>query len=114
MVLFKCFNLLDVATVKGKPGRKKQQSATSIVPAIPDGETAETPEEKKKLLQESCQESSSDLKLLRQLMNSTFPLRRREVLLTNVRVWKLLKEYPPLESSTGSEVSLTLSQTVNW
>lgn len=91
-------------TVKGKPGRKKQQSASSTVPAIPDGETMDTLEEKKKHLQECCKEGAPDLKAIRQLMNSTFPLRRREVLMTNVRVWKLLKDYPPLENSTGSEV----------
>ena len=41
-------------------------------------------------------------------MDTTFPFRRRDVLLNNVRVWKLLKEYPPLENGNGSEVSVSL------
>jgi len=41
------------------------------------------------------------------LMDATFPLRRREILTNNLRVWKLLKEYPPLENGNGNEVIKT-------
>ena len=100
---------------KGKPGRKKKQSAATIVPALPDGETSEALEEQKKQIVACCQEGSPDLHLVYQLMDTTFPLRRREVLLNNARVWELRKEYPPLGNSTGTEVSLpTLFQTVSY
>ena len=101
--------------LKGKPGRKKKQLAATIAPTLPDGQTSEALEEQKKQIVECCQEGSPDLRLVHQLMDSTFPLRRREVLLNNARVWELLKEYPPLGNSIGTEVSLpTLLQIVSY
>ena len=94
--------------LKGKPGLKKQVSKASVVPGIPEGETIDTLEEQKQQLQEICHKGSPDLSTLHMLMDTTFPLRRRDVLLNNVRVWKLLKEYPPLENGNGSEVSVSL------
>ena len=94
--------------MKGKPGRKKLIPKTSMIPGIPDGETTDTLEEHKRQLQQSCCEGSPDLKTLHVLMDVTFPLRRRDILTNNLRVWKVLKEYPPFENGNGSEVSLSL------
>ncbi|KAL9977595.1 hypothetical protein ACROYT_G015016 [Oculina patagonica] len=65
---------------KEKPRRKKQLSKASIIPGIPEGETSDTLEEQIKKLQEICGKGSTDLKMLHTLMDTTFPLRRRDIL----------------------------------
>ena len=41
---------------------------------------------------------------IKELMSSTFPIRRREVLTQNVRVWKMMEDFPNFASSSGNEV----------
>ena len=78
-----------------KCGRKKAQSPTIIIPAISDGETDDALDEQKKELQELCSRGSPDLRKVRHLMDTSFPIRRKRMLTENVRVWELVKEYPP-------------------
>ena len=96
------------SAAKGKPGRKKQVLAANIIPGIPDSETVDTLQDQNQQIQQKCCKGSPDLSTIRMLMDATFPLRRREILTNNLRVWKLLKEYPPLENGNGNEVRLSL------
>ena len=94
-----------VVVTKGKPGRKKKVShPTAVVPAIPEGVTSETYLEQVKTIQSEWKKGKKDYTLLRELMVSTYPMRRREILTQNVRVWKLLQDFPTFGSSSGSEV----------
>jgi len=95
----------DDAVVKVKCGRKKVQSPMSTIPAIPDGETDDSLNEQKKELKELCLRGSPDLRKVKHLMDTTFPIRRKSILTANMRVWELLKDYPPLEFNSGSEVN---------
>ena len=99
------YQLDDDDAVKVKCGRKKVQSPASTIPAIPDGETDDTLDEQKKELKELCSRGSPDLRKVKQLMDATFPIRRKSILTDNMRVWELLKDYPPLEFNSGSEVN---------
>lgn len=94
--------------VKGKPGRKSkaQQQKYSVVPAIPEGETKETIDDMRKSLKELSKSGSSDRAKLKQLMDGTYCERRRAVLVDNIRVWELLKEYPPWKENKGQEVNI--------
>ena len=98
----------DDTVVKVKCGRKRAQSPTTIIPAIPDGETDDTLDEQKKELQELCSRGSPDVRKVRHLMDTTIPIRRERVVTENVRVWELVKEYLPLEFNSGSEVNIFL------
>ena len=90
---------------KGKPGRKKKVShPAAVVPAIPEGMTSETYLEQVKTIQSEWKKGKKDYTLLRELMVSTYPMRRREILTQNVWVWKLLQDFPTFGSSSGSEV----------
>lgn len=95
----------DDAVVEVKCGRKKAQSPTVTIPAIPDGETDDTLHEQKKELKELCSRGSPDLRKVKHLMDTTFPIRRKSILTENMRVWELVKDYPPLEFNSGSEVN---------
>jgi len=90
---------------KGKPGRKKKTPHPSaIIPAIPEGETDDTYQEQKKRIGVEWKKSKKDYNLLRDLMASTFPMRRREILTKNLRVWKIMEDFPNFGSSMGNEV----------
>ena len=93
---------------KGKPGRKKTIHLTSVIPAIPEGETDETYAMQKKRISDQWKKNKKDRSLLRNLMISTYPMRRREVITMNLRVWQVLEAFPPLGSSTGSEVDYSV------
>ena len=95
----------DDAVVEVKCGRKKAQSPTSTIPAIPDGETDDTLHEQKKELKELCSRGSPDLRKVKHLMDTTFPIGRKSIITENKRVWELGKDYPPLEFNSGSEVN---------
>jgi hypothetical protein len=97
-----------VKVPKGKPGRKRNIAKHMEIPAIPDGESVATLQFQQKDLKEACETGQKDLQYQRQMMDNTFPLRRREVVLEDVRVWKLLKEYPPLAEGQGNEASIPL------
>jgi hypothetical protein len=98
-----------VVIPKGKPGRKRsKKQATVSFPSIPERETEETIKAQKKLLVEMFNNGSQDLTKVKVLMDNTFPQRRREVLISNVRVWKLLNEYPFFKNGKGVEVSCLL------
>lgn len=94
-----------VVIPKGKPGRKKTKKDNQIsLPSIPDGETEETLENQRKQLVEMFNQGSHDLVKIKVLMDNTFPQRRRDVLVSNTRVWKLLHDYPFLKNARGVEV----------
>lgn len=93
---------------KGKPGRKKSIHLTSVIPAIPEGETDETYAMQKKRISDQWKKNKKDRSLLRNLMISTYPMRRREIITMNLRVWQVLEAFPPLGSSTGSEVDYSV------
>lgn len=89
---------------KGKPGHKKQISKASIFPGIPQGETTETLEEQKQTTARNLPQgiTRTQYSSYADGSDTTFPLRRRDV-----RVWKLLKEYTPLENGNGSKASVS-------
>ena len=87
---------------KGKPGRKKAIHPSSVIPAIPEGVTDDTYNEQRKQITE-WRKSKRNYSLLKELMSSTF-LIRREVLTQNVRVWKIMEDFPNFASSSGNEV----------
>ena len=72
---------------KGKPGRKKAIHPSSVIPAIPaipEGVTDDTYNEQRKQIVTEWRKSKKNYSLLKELMSSTFPIRRREVLTQNV------------------------------
>ena len=89
---------------KGKPGRKKKQGKNNTVPVIPDGETNETLEIQRQKLVEMFRKGSRDSVQVKVLMDNTYPKQRRDVLLENTRVWKLLQDYPFLKDDKGIQV----------
>ena len=94
-----------VVVEKERPGRKKKAGhPAAVVPAIPEGVTNETFLEQKRTISNAWKKTPKDYNLLRELMVSTYPMRRREVLTENVRVWKLLEDFPSFGNSSGSEV----------
>ena len=76
---------------KGKRGRKKATHPSSVIPAIPEGVTDDTYEEQRKQIVTEWRKSKKNYSLLKELMSSTFPIRRREVLTQNVRVCTIMK-----------------------
>lgn len=93
-----------VVIPKGKSGRKKAKKDKRVeLPSLPEGETDETLEVQRIQLVQMFNEGSKDLTRVKVLMDNTFPKRRRDVLLTHARVWKLVKDYPFLKQ--GNEVS---------
>ena len=94
---------------KSKPGRKRSKKETSVaLPVILDGETEATIEAQRKELVVMFNNRSTDLTKIKLLMDNTFAHRRKEVLMKNIRVWKLLNEYPFLKDCKGVEVSCLL------
>ena len=89
---------------KGKLGRKKAIHPSSVIPAIPEGVTDDTYEEQRKEIVTQWRKSKKNYSLIKELMSSTFPMRRREVLTQNVRVWKIMEDFPNFASSSGNEV----------
>ena len=89
---------------KGKLERKKAIHPSSVIPAIPEGVTDDTYKEQRKQIVTEWRKSKKNHSLLKELMSSTFPIRRREVLTQNVRVWKIMEDFPNFVSSSGNEV----------
>ena len=81
---------------KGKRGRKKATHPSSVIPAIPEGVTDDTYEEQRKQIVTEWRKSKKNYSLLKELMSSTFPIRRREVLTQNVRVCTIMKIFQTL------------------
>lgn len=100
---------------KAKAGRKKKAPHPSaVIPAVPEGVTEDTYEEQKKRIGEEWRKSKKDYNLIRELMASTFPMRRRDILTKNLRVWKIMEDFPNFGSSSGNEVcKYSDKQTVN-
>lgn len=98
-----------IVVPKGKPGRKKKQGKNISVPAIPDGETNETLEIQRQTLVEMFRKCTHDPVQVKVLMDNTYPKRRRDILLENTRVWKLLQDYPFLKDDKGIQVYYTSS-----
>ena len=88
---------------RGKPGRKKAIHPSSVILAIPEGVTDDTYKEQRKQITE-WRKSKKNYSLLKELMSSTFPIRRQEVLTQNVRVGKIMEDFPNFGSSSGNEV----------
>ena len=84
---------------KGKPGRKKKERKGETV-----GETPETIELQRKKLLAIHKKGVYDLKEVAVLMDNTFAQRRRDVLVNDTRVWKLLQDYPVLKDNRGTQV----------
>ena len=99
-----CFSQEGQEVPKGKPGRKKAIHPSSVIPAIPEGVTDDTYEEQRKQIVTEWRKSKKNYSLIKELMSSTFPIRRREVLTQNVRVWKIMEDFPNFASSSGNEV----------
>ena len=94
---------------KGKPGRKKKERKADALPDIPDGETPETIELQRKKLLAIHNNGVYDLKQVAILMENTFAQRRRDVLVNNTRVWKLLQDYPILKDNKGIQVFIEIN-----
>lgn len=99
-----CFSQEGQEVPKGKPGRKKAIHPSSVIPAIPERVTDDTYEEHRKQIVTEWRKSKKNYSLIKELMSSTFPIRRREVLTQNVRVWKIMQDFPNFASSSGNEV----------
>ena len=93
-----------IAVLKSKPGRKKKQLKKTAIPCIPPGETEETMNEHQRKLVELHRKGNPDYTQVKLLMDNTYPKRRREVLHNNIRVWKLLQDYPFLKDNNGNQV----------
>jgi hypothetical protein len=88
-----------------KAGRKRKiLESSEIIPPIPDGESEQTINKQHAQLVAFCKSNKQDLLLVRQSMDGTFPKRRETVIEENERVWKILKDYPPLAKGRGIEV----------
>lgn len=100
------FQAQDIELPKSKPGRKRKSIEWFLaVPAIPEGETVETLETQRGELGELCKSRrEQDKSKVKSLMSDTYPLRRQDVLTKNLRVWELLKQYPPLKDDKGIQV----------
>ena len=61
---------------KGKPGRKRAIHPSSVIPAIPERVTDDTYEEQRKQIVTEWRKSKKNYSLLKELMSSTFPIRR--------------------------------------
>ena len=86
----------------------KQERTSVALPSIPDGETEATIEAQRIELVVMFNNRSTDLTKIKMPMGNTFAHRRKEVLVNNIRVWKLLNEYPFLKDCNGVEVSSLL------
>ncbi|CAB3998229.1 Hypothetical predicted protein [Paramuricea clavata] len=95
---------------KAKPGRKRKSDEALNLPEMPEGETDETIQEHLTSLQAFCKTGKQDVLLVRQLMDVTFPKRRRDIIENNERVWKVVKDYPPLTKGKGNEVKAELGR----
>ena len=94
-----------IVVLKRKPGRKRKQENDNLVPAIPEGETEETMEAHRlKLVDMFRKGGAQALMKVKNLMDNTYPKRRRDVLLNNTRVWKLVQDYPFLKDDKGIQV----------
>lgn len=88
-----------------KAGRKRKiLESSEIVPAIPEGESEHTINEQHDQLLAFCKRNKQDVILVRQLMDGTFPKRRKIIIEESERVWKILKDYPPFAKGKGNEV----------
>ena len=94
---------------KGKPGRKRAIHPSSVIPAIPERVTDDTYEEQRKQIVTEWRKSKKNYSLLKELMSSTFPIRRWEVPTQNVRVWKIMEDFPNFAFSSGNEVQSIFS-----
>ena len=70
----------DDAIAKVKCRRKKAQSPTTTIIAIPDGETGNTLDEQEKGVKRAVLQGSPDLRKVKHLMDTTFPIRRKSIL----------------------------------
>ncbi|XP_046864437.1 uncharacterized protein LOC124458470 [Xenia sp. Carnegie-2017] len=95
---------------KGKPGRKSKKSACNSLPSLPEGETKAAIVIQQKQLVEMFNIGSQDLSKINVLMNNTFAHRRRDILVNNTRVWKLLHDYPFFKHTKGVELKAELGR----
>ena len=74
-----------------------QQEAThpsAVIPAIPEGVTEDTyADQRKRIRDEWSKKSNKDYNLIKDLMSDTYPMRRREILTKNLRVWEILDQF---------------------
>ena len=96
----------SIVVLKKKPGRKQKQENNSTVPAIPEGETEETTEAHRIKLVDMFRKGGGthDLLQVKSLMDNTYPKWRRDVLLNNTRVCKLVQDYPFFKYDKGFQV----------
>ena len=96
---------------KAKPGRKKTKASSksaATIPIIPEGETEETLEYQRQQLVDMHRNGDEDMSKVNQMMESTYPLRRRKLLLEHTRAWQLLQDYPWFKDCRGHQVSLSI------
>ena len=106
----------ELEVQNGKPGRKKKAPHPSaVIPAIPKGTTEDTYGQQKRTISVEWKKSKKDYNLLWDLMTSTLPMTRREILTKNLlRVWQIMEDFPNFGSSSGNEVwKYNANQTVN-
>lgn len=106
--------LSGIEVVKQKPGRKSRTGKKMVeVPAFPLEETEASLEEHHKELEALTKTKPFHVHRARQLMELTYPLRRREIVINNSHVWQIMKQYPCLAENRGAEVSHFISN-MNW
>ena len=74
----------------------KKRKADSVWSCIPEMEDVESLKEKVYQLKKICRLPRTDQALVKTLMSSTFPLRRKSVIEGTENLVELLKSYPPL------------------
>ena len=76
--------------------KQKRNQARQSIPEMGKGESEETLKQKQKLLKIICRQSRTDQAVVKSLMSSTFPLRRKSVIDGTETLEELLGNYPPL------------------
>lgn len=100
------YQLDDDVVVEVKCGRKKVQFLIVIILVILDGEIDDILYEQKKELKELCLRGLFDLRKVKYLMDIMFFIRRKSILIENMRVWEFVKDYLLFEFNFGSEVNV--------
>lgn len=85
----------------GSNTRKKIKCQWESLPHLPDGETTDTcRDHQKKMVKEMVKPVNRNLVLIKELMDITYPFRRRCILTEPTPVNSLLKDYPALQLPT--------------
>ncbi|EDO40777.1 predicted protein [Nematostella vectensis] len=98
-----------IVVPKAKPGRKKMAAEAAIMLTE---EALEALEELRVELVKVVQNKPVDVCRQKDLMDATFPLRRRAVLKEDMEVWEVVRNYPCLQDPAGIELRAELGRII--